>query len=225
MREPVAEAGFSLAEMLVALAVTGIAATLLAMGVARVGETSVRATQSASRVDEVQRVQTRLRGLIERAIPLGDGQTGGSAIEFAGYQDRIDLIGDAPARIGRDAPWRYRLERTPAGDLVLYTLNRLDGTVDAHAPTVQGWGATRLLSGVEQLDVRYYGLGSAPADPGAAWQGTWVRRPQLPQLVRINVRFAEGDRRDWPDLVVGPRATTTSPCTASARSDSCRKPS
>ncbi|WP_408590651.1 prepilin-type N-terminal cleavage/methylation domain-containing protein [Novosphingobium sp.] len=219
VRQPTGN-GFSLVEMLVALAITGVAATLLAAGIARIGQTVARTQQADNRIDEVQRVQFRLRTLLESATPLGDGQTGGTGIDFRGNDIRLDFVANAPDRASPDAPWRYRLVRNTAGDLMLYTLNRLDAVIDPRAPETQGWQATRLLAGTEAFELRYYGPQPAAAD-GPAWQRTWGSRPQLPLLVQIDVRFADDDRRTWPDLVIHPRGATTSPCPAVARADRC----
>lgn len=215
-----AQAGFSLVEMLVALAVTGATAGLLAAGIARVGETSARTEQVEARNEDVLRAQFRLRALLEVATPLGNGQTGGEGVDFLGNDVRLDFIAPAPARVGPDAPWRYRLARNTAGDLMLYTLNRLDNRIDPRSPETTGWTATRLLSATQALSIRYYGPQALPGT-AAAWQRTWPNRPQLPLLIQISVTFADTDRRAWPDLVIHPRASTTSPCPVMARADRC----
>jgi hypothetical protein len=56
-----------------------------------------------------------------------------------------------------------------------------------------------LLEGIGQARFAYFG---APGeDELAAWHDAWGGEVALPMLVRMNVEFAQGDRRTWPDLV------------------------
>jgi general secretion pathway protein J len=57
---------------------------------------------------------------------------------------------------------------------------------------------TELIRGVERLDFAYWGS-SSPNQP-AGWQAQWDSY-NLPELVRVRLRFGKGDRRRWPDLI------------------------
>ena len=36
------------------------------------------------------------------------------------------------------------------------------------------------------------------------WREGWENQPELPRLIRLRVRFAENDEREWPELIVRP---------------------
>jgi general secretion pathway protein J len=44
----------------------------------------------------------------------------------------------------------------------------------------------------------------------------------MPQLLRIQVRFTEGDSRTWPDLVIAPRITADVGCVYDQLTQQCR---
>ncbi len=54
---------------------------------------------------------------------------------------------------------------------------------------------SELLRGVERIEVAYW---SAAA--GGGWLPAWTRA-ELPDLVRVRLVFAGGDRRRWPDII------------------------
>jgi general secretion pathway protein J len=61
---------------------------------------------------------------------------------------------------------------------------------------------TELIRGVERFDLAYWGSPS-PGEP-AGWQSRWDRR-DIPELIRVRLGFATGDRRRWPDLIAAPQ--------------------
>src|SRR5262249_25403671 len=143
-------------------------------------------------------LRTRLEGL--RALPRAGRTTG--VIDLEG-DDRIFSFYGPP--LDRDAPTAlqaYRLLRTATGDLVLFSAPSLTEDLDLHAPSLVGWNRTKLLDGVEELSISYFGPDSGVA--GGRWQRFWYERAQPPQLVRIAVKFAKGDRRTWPELIIRP---------------------
>ena len=58
-----------------------------------------------------------------------------------------------------------------------------------------------MIAGVARLEFAYWG--STSPDQPAAWQTQWDG-PAPPELVRIRLVFAKGDRRRWPDLIAAP---------------------
>lgn len=201
--------GFSLAEMLVALAVLALAAVLLAAMVSRIG-IGVRVWQGEDRSgQDLAAAALTLRQRLALMQPISDIQAGSGTIDFDGTRSALDFIAPAPDREAPDALRRYRLVRDPAGNLVLYSLSTLDARVDAHAQATRGWVGEVLIGGITRLEIRYWGRAQG-AQPG--WQGVWTHRRALPQLVAIRVGFAENDRRTWPDLIVHPLAATREAC-------------
>jgi general secretion pathway protein J len=214
-------AGFSLVEMLVSLAVMGMAAWILTAGIQRVALGMTVANRTDSRLDGVSSAQFLLRQRLAAIEPVTDPEAGGKAIEFAGQAESLDFIGRAADRAAPDALQRYRLRRDPDGDLVLLSLNTLDSRVDPRSRQSLGWTPLTLISGTTRLSIRYLGQNPQVAEQHAVWQGNWSDRNSLPMLVRVSVELANGDRRNWPDLVVHPMAATPQPCTRDAITGGC----
>jgi len=204
--------GFSLTEMLVALAVVALGAMLLAGTIGRIGYGLAVWDRDDAQGNAVASAQFTLRQRLAAMQPLRDVQGGGSTVDVAGRTDVIDFTAPAPDRDAPDALRRYRLQRDAAGNLMLFSLSTLDPRTDAHGLATQGWTPEPLLGGIARVEIRYWGRDPGTNMPVAAWQGYWTHRGALPMLVRISVRFSDGDTRVWPDLVVHPRAAIPEPC-------------
>lgn len=204
------ERGFTLAEMLVSLAITGLVAVAV---LAALGQWTVSARHTLiteSRVAAVTHAVMVLRERIAAMRPDKDIQNAGASIDLVGTTTTLDFTGAPPDAAAPDAPWRYRLARAADGDLILYGVSTLDANVDAHDPHVTGWQRITLLTGTADLAIRYSGIDPFLHTPG--WQIEWIHRPTLPRLIRITVRFPAGDPRGWPDLYVRPRADGPDRC-------------
>jgi general secretion pathway protein J len=212
------EAGFTLPELLVSLAIMALVSVVLFAGIGRIGIANALTSRGDALVDGVHSAQFLLRERIELIMPVVDQQTS-YALDMAGTQSSLDFISFAPDHAAPDAPHHYRLKLDSHGALNLYNLSSLDAHVGAHQPEVTGWSPVPLLTGVSALALRYYG--TDPATGTAGWQSSWTHRPTLPLLVAIRVSFPEGDPRAWPDLVIRPRAASSDSCRRDVTTDQC----
>jgi general secretion pathway protein J len=214
-----AQAGYTLVELLVVLAITGLMATMVLAAMGGAARFMTRADARTSRLDELVAAQRLLRDRVAgmRAITRLDSIV--PSIDAQGDETSFTFIAPPPDRAAPDALWRYRLIVTAGGTLMLYHLNTLDRSVDANAPGAAGWRGTRLVDHVAAMRVGYFGRD--PVAPGRRWQTRWFRRPQPPELVRIAIRFREGDARVWPDLVIRPRASVNLACTLDPLTGRC----
>lgn len=217
------ERGFSLVEMLVALAVTGFTALLLATAVGRIEGVVHTGRASTHALAEISGAQLTLRERLERILPAPDPQNPGSALDFRGQGSVMDWVGTPVDAAAPDALWRYRLVRSADGRVALYHRSSLDPAADDHATSLAGWSAIPLLNGTADLELAYFGAASSPG-AGRAWQQNWSTRRSLPLLVRVIVRFPDGDRRPWVDLVVHPRAVSPDDCPRLFGSEPCGDP-
>lgn len=218
------EAGFSLIEMLVSLAIMGMAAVLLTAGIERIGRGLDVANSVDRRLDAVASAQFLLRQRLAAIEPVGDPQTAGKALDFTGQAESIDFVGKVADRAAPDALHHYRLRRDPDGDLVLLSLSTLDPRVDVHSRSADGWTRLPLLSGTTRLSIRYLGQNPAVAVQRSVWQSDWSHRGSLPMLVQISVEFAAADRRNWPDLVIHPQAAYPALCPRDPVTGGCAEP-
>lgn len=217
------DSGFSLVEMLVALAVTGFAALLLATAVGRIEGVVHMGRASSQALSQIAATQLGLRERLERILPLPDPQNPGAAVDFRGQSAAMDWVGTPTDAAAPDALWRYRLARTPDGHLSLYHRSTLATLGDERSPGLLGWSAAPLLDGATDLEISYFGTMSGPGSP-RAWQRSWTARRALPQLVRIIVRFPVGDPRRWAELVVRPRAVSSEECPPRTDGEPCGDP-
>jgi len=218
---PRSEAGFTLAEMLVALGVLGLGAGLLASALHTAARTmgSVSIPAGDESISAAQRV---LRERLLRFSGTARSDTATLVVDAQGEPNRLSFSAPPTDRDGSGVLQRYRLMLTPGGTLMLYSASSLDARMDLRDPSLAGWRQTPLIEGVRALEVSYFG--DDPVSGQARWQGWWTDRPAPPALIRLRVRFGSGDRRVWPDLVVRPQATVNSACMVTPGSGGCQQP-
>ena len=186
--------GFTLLEVLVALAVLGLLLGLLAGGV----QLGLRAWQAQARVRETRgdldAVDRTLRHLIAAA------EAGSVSVPplFDGQSDRLGFSADLPE--GAGIPGVADLGLGVAADhrLVLrYTPHRHVRPLGPPPPVREA----TLLDGVARLELAYW-----PRNPPWGWRSAWTGR-ELPGLIRLRLVFLPGDVRHWPDIVAAPLRT------------------
>lgn len=210
------EDGFTLVEMLVSLTLLAMAAALMATGLASARGLWGRIEGTARRGEQVEAAQTLLRDRIQRLSPVTRFNNGAPYADVDGAGSEIEFTA-LPLDADRPAPMqRFRLELSD-GDLVLESRGK-----DPARPNETAEAPDRrvLLGGVAELNIDYYGADAPGGAPG--WRETWSREPAPPELVRIRLKFSDGDRRIWPALVVRPAATVDALCTINAETGVCR---
>jgi general secretion pathway protein J len=212
------EAGFTLIELLVALGVLSMAAAML---VAAFNSAWFASKPRASDRDDqsVVTAQYIVRARLERLSAIVRSDSSDPIVDAQGDTRILSFAASPLPRFAPDALQRYRLIVTPAGDLMLYTASTLDDRIDLRDRALIGWQPTRLLSGVRELELSYFGPDRFSAS--GRWQKFWIDRPQPPALVRIRLAFNDGDPRRWPDLIVRPRATVNAACRIQPFSGRC----
>jgi len=218
------QAGFTLVEMLVSLAIMAMISTVMIIGISRMDLRHRLAGTRDAQIDEIADAQFTLRHRIAEILPTSNPQTG-STIDFGGTEFAMEFDGAPPDNASPDAFQRYRLRLERSGDLMLYRLNSLNETIDKRQSAVDGWVATRILSGVAAFSIRYFG--PAPDSLGnggviSRWQNRWSNRKVLPSLVGLRLEFPSGDKRSWPDLVVRLRAANGDACDRDLLTDDCK---
>jgi len=184
-------AGFTLLEILVALAVLGTLIVGLTQGVhlgVQAWDGERRALDATSELDATDRT---LRGLIEQMEP---GR-------------RVDM----PDIAGTDRTLRFTT-RMPAPGAPREQRSEVMLLVDREHRLLVRWAPsphveplvrvspvdTALLDGVDHIQISYQS-----AALRAPWRADW-QSPVPPLLVRIRIVFAPADPRHWPDFVAMP---------------------
>jgi general secretion pathway protein J len=188
-------AGFTLLEVLAALAVLGLLMVALTQGV-RFGMHAFHA--QAGQVaggNDLGPLDQSLRALIERIVDPSQLQGRGPVI---GDEHRLNIVTVIPPRPDRLAISESAalIEVDDRHRLVLVV------TPSAHVQWFRAPPAQEIVlaENVAALDVGYFKGG----DGGGTWLRTWPFNT-LPTLVRLRLVFPEGDPRRWPDIVAAPQ--------------------
>lgn len=204
------EHGFTLIELLVSLAILAFTATLLMEGVLSAAALTRRTRDHEAAGAAVAAAQIILRDRIEHIVPLNRSSAGDPVADIDGTDHMLEFTGASPPGAALDAVQRYRLRLAIPGDLVLYRTSTRNDRIDQAAPSVAGWNAATLLTGVTSLSLAYYG--GMASDPRPQWRAAWRQQPGAPRLVRLRIGFRDGDPRTWPELVVHPGTTLDLAC-------------
>ncbi len=202
--------GFTLIELLVSLGIFGLMSAMLLLGLGSMRLVTERGKQQTATGQSVVTAQTILRDRIENMVASTRFDTLAPVVDLRGGNNIVSFFAPAPPAERPSTVARYRLLRSAPGDVVLYAVSDLSDRVNAYAPGEAGWTPTVLLTGVESLDLGYFG--AAPPDNLRRWRSEWVERQQPPELIRIRVSFKPGDKRRWSELIVRPAATVNSSC-------------
>ncbi|WP_295390131.1 prepilin-type N-terminal cleavage/methylation domain-containing protein [uncultured Thiodictyon sp.] len=223
--------GFTLVELLIALAMVALITLLLFSGL-RVGTRAwdlVDAT--AERVGAVRLAEGFLVRALTQARPVSLTFDGALVPVFAGDVRRVEFAAPLSEHVGVPGLYVLRLEVEGAGrrgDLILTRWlmhpevleGKLDGVPKweplkndsralAGVPLDQdaaagAFGRTLLLEGMDGLVINYYGVLAGESDPD--WHQEWLEQPRPPDLIRIHLTTVN---QTWPDLIVAlpsPRA-------------------
>ena len=194
-----AEAGFTLAELLVAMTLLGLISVALFGGLrfgARAWEVGIQRADDQSQVEAVQNV---LRRQLDRAksFPLED-----QSMSFMGDRERLRFSAPAASNFGPGGFYRFELlavEDRGRGDLVLRWWIERSDLEESEAEASE----RVLLSNIDGLSFEYFG------DPERSrqsdWQESWEEFDLPPELIAVRVGFPEDDVRVWPLLIAAPR--------------------
>ena len=198
---PGQQSGFTLLELLVALIVLGLLVVGLTQGV-RAGLTmwggQTRRLSETGELDAGARVLRMLLGGI--SAPSGGVAGRGSANppKLEGRPDSLAFVGDLPTGLGTTRRANITLELVQERLMLRWTPHRHELTTAPEPEPIE----TELIRGVDHLEFAYWG--SSSPDQPAGWQAQWDGF-NIPELIRVRLSFAKGDRRRWPDLIAAPQ--------------------
>lgn len=188
--------GFTLLELLVALAILALLTTVLAASL-HLGTSEVaRRAGHAGRSDALAATYRLLRSEVADAQPILPVNLTGRNVVFDGRANGISLVVPAPRAVA-------------AGGLQLLSVDFADGQLRArwqpYTGIVSGADSEAvtevLLDRLAQVRFRYFG--ALPPAAGPQWHAVWRDATDLPALVGLELRFADGEQ--VAGLLMAPR--------------------
>ena len=193
-------AGFTLLELMVALTLLGLIASV-AFGALRVGSRSWEAgLKKAGETAEARAIPAFLRRQIGQSLPLVWEDAGDKRLAFSAGREQIRFIAPAPQRDQSVGLYEYlllKVTQMSESRLVLhyepYQPGETDFRVSEQSPSLV------LVEGLQELSFGFYGAGKLSED--AKWRDDWGQDAEyLPKLVRIG--FKTEGRNQWPELLI-----------------------
>ncbi|MGF6493774.1 general secretion pathway protein J [Luteibacter sp. 621] len=181
MRRP---AGFSLMEVLAALALLSIVLLGVYSGISTAGRIVRSGDQAIERMDDVRSSQAYLRSELAQALVMPFGETDdGDPIVFTGAVNKLTFVAPMPGYLSRLGPQMQTVALVEDGrdsyrlEVSLYML-----PPDGSEPKALGEPQV-LLRGIRKGAFAYRGMDdqNKPMD----WQETWGDGRRTPSLVRI----------------------------------------
>jgi len=216
-RDAGGEAGFTLVEILVALALFSLLATLLFDNVRFGLHAWKHGSAHAEQFEHSMMSQDLMRRMIGNIYPMLVTDGTRQRIDFDGSSDAVSFLGNAPiVASGGRFRFRFSVERQQdRNNLVMRSTSELADPQDASMTT-----RTILLSDIDRAEFSYFG--ETATERTARWQDDWTQRSEMPGVVRIRVAFRSGDARRWPELLVAPRIGADVSCVYDAITMRCR---
>lgn len=191
--KPDGQAGFTLVELLVTLALTAAIASFIIGGFHMVRRASL-IIHERERAEEVDAAAAQLRGLLARAMPATtiDQGDGVARLLFEGRTDAITFVALSEATAFQGGLMRVRLlwqdrpplPRQPAA-LVLRT-----AVFRANPRLVFESEPVVLFRDVTQLSLQYFGAPGPGKQP--QWHSEWFDRGQMPLAIIVQADLASG---------------------------------
>ncbi len=221
--------GFTLIEMLVSITLLAMIGLAIAQGV-RFAQRSLQAADRFERAGlELLAAQNFLRHTLESTSPSGSGAgplDSTRALRGSGHEIEFRAQGPLSFADGAESVFAIRLSQqrldSRKQDLIVTWHPRADDSSGTgELPEV----SEALITDVAEVRWSYLAATSTstftPTLPG--WTDEWQGRSDLPVLIRLEVKFKQGDRRTWPPFVVQLRLTHDSGCVFDVVAQDCRR--
>ena len=207
------EAGFTLIEVVIALAIFGLVMAALAGGLgfslkaSRAGERRTDDTLAIARLDGL------LRHDLERALRLHTASGIRAPLDFAGSTTSLEFTVAAPSYPTAAGLYqvRFAVLASAEGETLSYR-RRADAGTPAPADADE---RPRALIGpaAAQISFAYF--------DGKAWRDSWRDARSLPRLVRLRIADGRQGGPLWPDIIVGPAAEADPECPDPSKAEAC----
>jgi general secretion pathway protein J len=213
-RRVCAQAGFTLIELTVALALVALMASVLYGALGFAGTSMDRGEAKAEATSSMRLTEQFLRAQLESQHPLRMRKMAEYPLLFTGERDELRYAAPLPPRVSAGGIWYYRLRVDQDDPRAPLVLERIVPDVNAaRLPEFTNPDRSILALDIGEIRIAYLGrpAGADEAEP-PRWLDRWNDAQRLPLLLRIDVVPRHGDA--WPTLVVAPREAPEAGCRA-----------
>ncbi len=215
--------GFTLIEMVIALAIIGLISLLLFSGL-RLGSRSWETVERvSSQISDLRLVDGFLRRTLGQVRTANATFEGTSIPVFGGDATRLEFVAPLSANVGISGLYilRFALEEQASGPVLVMTRWYLHPEVVEGGDEFPPWepiaqeglgalgdsppnmdalggafGRTQLLERVSVFEISYYGQSDGNTQP--QWHEEWVEQSLTPLLVEIRLAT---ETQSWPNLL------------------------
>lgn len=192
-------AGFTLVELLIAIALFGLILTGLYSGLRMATRASDAGEAHATENDELRAVMGFLRFELGQVYPLVFTNEDEERVIFEGEPDRLMFVARLPQHRGVEGAYQIFLLEDQDRLVLRYRLTKADHPYLFESRDVGK--EVVLVPGVENVGFSYYGKRGRTA----RFYSRWDDPERLPKLLRMRIR-PKGRGVHWPDLIVPIRA-------------------
>lgn len=200
--------GFTLIEVVIATSLLAIGLALSFASIRGAARATERAEVLAQREERLRAVQGFMRTQLNGALPIAFefNPDTGEASFLRASRTKLQFVATMPGYLSRGGPYLQTLELVPGEGgsrrlLFQHQLLTPDGALKAERAPVL------LLDGIAEASFQVRSIDQNGKQ--APWQAGWDVSAQLPPLVRLQLRFADDNRR-WPEFVAAPRLAVAS---------------
>ena len=212
--------GFTLVELLIALALMGLITLLLFSGL-RLGASAWEGVETvAERNAEPRIARNFLERVLTQARPAQVSYDAQELLVFAGDGQNLELVAPLSEHVGTPGLYVLRLGLEAENQLVLtrWLLHPdvlegfggipewepFDGTagISNTGPMEEdlaagAYGRALLLDGVAELEISYFGVEDGVEEPD--WYPEWLEQPRMPLAIRIHLTTLD---QSWPHILI-----------------------
>lgn len=200
-------AGFTLVELLVAIALLGLITTLLIAGLQLGTASRDRVARASGELEDLRVIETFLRQRLVQALPFVSGSRRDlPQVRFEGDENAVRFLVSSVFR--DDARGVRELFVTLDGangqrkSLIVYDSPWVADDASAGGPADVKAERHVLLDAVTAIAFSYYGANPPQSKP--RWHRDWRGAASLPALIRIELQPADRSL-PWPAITVAPR--------------------
>lgn len=198
-----AERGFTLIEVLAAMTLLALLASVLFGAVRSAEQITTAATNANERSEQYTRTHAFLSEHISNALPLRWRREVNQPLKFAGSNNSITYLAPITSFIADGGVMWWQLSVRKNGEKKQLVLTRLPQDPEVkEIPDLKEGEVVVLADRIDALALSFFDPGDEPVTlpEAGTWLDAWDENARMPSLVRIRVTEVGGYR--WPELIV-----------------------